>query len=156
MQLSMIEALSEHAFLRGLSREHLEELVPFAKPASFAPGVNLLREGQPARAFYLIQQGRVALTIHAAERGTLTIETIEPGEALGWSWLFPPYEWQFSGRAITSVQALALDGAALRERFEADPVLGYALMKRFAGVIAQRLQATRMLLLDVYHVRGQS
>ena len=48
------------------------------------------------------------------------------------------------------MHAIAFDGACLRGKCEADPQLGYDLMKLFAAVIVERLQATRLRLLDVY------
>jgi hypothetical protein len=64
--------------------------------------------------------------------------------------LFPPYRWLFDARALSRVRATAVDGACLRGKCEDDPVLGYDLMSRFAQVIIDRLQSTRLRLLDVY------
>jgi hypothetical protein len=80
----------------------------------------------------------------------MMIETIESGEVIGWSWLFEPYRWHFDARALTVVRATAFDGACLRGKCEADPALGYALMSRFAQVLIERLQWTRLRLLDLY------
>ena len=48
------------------------------------------------------------------------------------------------------IGAIAFDGACLRGKCEADHDLGYELMQRIAQVIIERLQATRLRLLDVY------
>ena len=69
---------------------------------------------------------------------------------VGWSWLFPPYRWQFDARAVGAVRATAFDGVCLRDKCDADPALGYDLMWRFAQVLVERLQWTRLRLLDVY------
>ena len=83
---------------------------------------------------------RVAIEVHAPTRGSLTIETIEPGEVVGWSWLFPPYRWHFDARAVSPVRATGFDGACLRGKCDDDPALGYDLMRRFAQVFIDRLQ----------------
>ncbi len=75
-----------------------------------------------------------ALETYFPARGPVTIETLEAGEVLGWSWLFPPYRWHLDARALTTVRATAFDGACLRGKCEADPALGYELMSRFAQV----------------------
>ena len=49
-----------------------------------------------------------------------------------------------------SVHVVAFDAACLRGKADEDPVLGYELMRRFIPVIVERLQATRVRLLDVY------
>ena len=92
----------------------------------------------------------MALRIHSERRGPLTILTLGAGDILGWSWLFPPYRWKFSARAIEDTRAFAADGKCLREKAERDHDLGYELLKRFAHVVEERLEATRLQLLNVY------
>ncbi|MGE3539845.1 MAG: cyclic nucleotide-binding domain-containing protein [Candidatus Tectimicrobiota bacterium] len=145
--------IAAHPFFRDLEPHLLEIIVGCATNGRFAAGTFLCREGEPANQFYLIRHGKAALQIHLPERGSLTIETIEPGEVLGWSWLFPPYRWHFDVQALELTRALVFDGQCLRTKCEADHDLGYALMQRFAQVMAQRLQATRLQLLDLYGVQ---
>jgi len=142
--------LAEIAFLRGIGDRQLDVLATMAHATSLATGTMLGREGETAEAFYLIQSGRVALEIHTPDRGAVRIQTVGPGEPVGWSWLVPPHRWQFDARAVDAVQAIAIDGAALRERCEQDHELGYQLLKRLVTVVASRLAATRLQLLDIY------
>jgi CRP/FNR family transcriptional regulator, cyclic AMP receptor protein len=142
--------LAQHPFFQGLSASDLELLTGCASNVHYAAEQYLFHEGEDAQSFWVIREGAVALETHAAHQGTITIETIETGEVLGWSWLFPPYRWHFSARAVAPVRALMLDGTCLRAKCDADPRLGYELMRRFAQVIIARLQATRLQLLDVY------
>jgi CRP-like cAMP-binding protein len=142
--------LREAPFLAGLDDARLELLAGCAANVRFEAGDRLFREGDPADVFYVLRHGSVALDVYAAPRGAMTIETIEAGEVLGWSWLFPPYRWHFDGRALTQVRATSFDGACLRAKCDDDPALGYELMQRFAQVLIERLQSTRLRLLDVY------
>ena len=85
----------------------------------------------------------------------MTIETIDDGDLLGWSWLVPPFREYLDARALGPVHVVAFDAACLRGKADEDPVLGYELMRRFIPVIVERLQATRVRMLDVYgHVAG--
>jgi CRP-like cAMP-binding protein len=154
----MQRELVEQPFFTGLPQQFSALISGCASNAHYAAGEYLFREGEDANRFWLIREGAVALEINAPERGAVTIETIEEGEVLGWSWLFPPYRWHFSARAVRPVRAVAFDGACLRTKCDTDPELGYDLMRRFARVIVERLQATRLQLLDVYAdpVRGKA
>ena len=134
----------------GLDARFAEQLAGCAATAGFAPGQPVFREGTPADVFYVIRRGRIALELFVPGRGSLTIETLEPGEVVGWSWLFPPYVWHFDARAVSAVRAVAVDGACLRGKCDDDPALGYELMRRFSAVMIERLQATRLRLLDLY------
>lgn len=110
----------------------------------------LLRQGDAADRFFLIRRGTVALEVPAPGRGPLVIETLHEGDAVGWSWLFAPYRWQLDARTVEACELIAFDGACLRGKCEADHELGYELMRRFAANLVDRLQATRLQLLDVY------
>ena len=113
-------------------------------------GERLCREGQPATEFFEIRTGVVALEIVVPGRDALLIETLHDGDLLGWSWLYEPNRWQFDARTTTPCELRVFDGACVRAACEADPALGYAFMQRFAAVMVERLQATRLQLLDVY------
>jgi CRP-like cAMP-binding protein len=98
----------------------------------------------------VIRRGDVALETYVPQQGPLTIETLHDGDLVGWSWLVPPYRTTFDARALAETHTVSFDGACLRAKCEADHNLGYELMTRFTAVIVQRLQATRLRLLDVY------
>jgi CRP-like cAMP-binding protein len=144
------EILGDVPFLEGMGEERIALLAKCASNVHFNPGAILFREGDPADTFYVIRHGTVAIELHAPARSPMTVETIEAGEILGWSWLFPPYRAHFDARALSRVRATAFDGACLRGKGEDDPALGYDLVKRFAQVFTERLQWTRLRLLDVY------
>ncbi|HEU5158403.1 MAG TPA: cyclic nucleotide-binding domain-containing protein [Streptosporangiaceae bacterium] len=144
----MSEPLLEHPFVAGLP--HAAELAGRARRTEFPPGARLFEEGDEADRFWLIQTGKVALDLHVPGREDVVIETLGDGEVLGWSWLFPPYRWHFGARAVADTHAVEFDGQAVRAVCDADPTLGYALTRRFLGVMLDRLQSTRIRLLDLY------
>jgi CRP-like cAMP-binding protein len=134
----------------GLEPRALELVAGCGSNVHFDAGELLFREGDAADTFYVLRHGSVALETFVPARGSAVIETLEAGEVVGWSWLFAPYRWHFDARALIAVRATAFDGACLRRKCDADPKLGYDLMSRFAQVLIERLQWTRLRLLDVY------
>jgi CRP/FNR family transcriptional regulator, cyclic AMP receptor protein len=144
--------LASHPFAQGLNDRHLELLASCASNIRFEAGQSVFREGAEANQFYLIREGKMAVELFAAERGSINILTLGEGEVLGWSWLVPPYRWRFDARAIESTRAIALDGKCLREKSERDHDLGYELLKRITHTMEERLQATRLQLLNVYEI----
>ncbi len=149
---TMHDEIESHAFFAGLEPPYLDLLTGCAFNEYFLDGAYMFREQEQADRFYVLRSGRVALETYVPQRGPLTIETIEAGDVVGWSWLFPPYRWHFSGRVVEPVHTIAFDGACLREKCERDHDLGYELMRRFTRVIVDRLQATRLQLIDMYAV----
>ena len=140
---------------QSLSAAQLELIAGCGQNTGFEAGDYLFREGGQADTFYLLRRGRVQLEIFAPGRGAVTIQTVDEGDVVGWSWLFPPYRWHFDARALDSVRAVAFDGACLRGKCDDDHSLGYELLRRFSPVMLERLQATRMQLLDVYGNGGR-
>jgi CRP/FNR family cyclic AMP-dependent transcriptional regulator len=137
-------------FFAGLADDHLALLVGCAANVVFPAGAFLFREGEPAETFFLIREGKVALEIAAPGRGALVVQTLAEGDVVGFSWLIEPHRWEFDGRAVGQVRAVQMDGACLRGKCDTDSHLGYELMRRFAALASDRLQATRLQLLDVY------
>jgi len=135
---------------QGMSPEAVELVSGCATNTRFQDGEVLFREGDEADVFYVVRHGRIALETFVPARGPVTIETLDPGEVIGWSWLFAPYRWHFDAKALGLVRATVFDAACLRGKCEQDPAFGYDLMSRFAQVLIERLQWTRLRLLDVY------
>jgi CRP-like cAMP-binding protein len=134
----------------GLAPDAMALVAGCGRLAEFGAGEVILAEGLPAEAVYVVRTGRVALEISSPQRGPLLIQTLGPGEVLGLSWLLPPYRWMFDGRAVEATSAVAIDAACLRAKCDGDPALGYEIYKRFTGLLRDRLQATRLQLLDLY------
>ena len=142
--------LGEHRLFAGLGQPFLELAAGCAKNVRFDADEFLFHADDPADWIYLIRHGRVALEVTGPASGVLRFETVGEGEMVGMTWLLPPYRWGYDARATELTRALALDARCLRDKCEADHHLGYEVLKRFLPVLVQRLQATRLQMLDVY------
>jgi CRP/FNR family cyclic AMP-dependent transcriptional regulator len=131
-----------------MSPQHLDMTRKQADEATFSPGQFLFKENEPANRLFVIERGRVAIEAHEPANGTVLVETVGPGEVVGWSWLFPPFTWHFQARAVEPTKALVVDGANLLILAERDHTFGYELMKRVAQLVIHRLEATRKKLLE--------
>jgi CRP-like cAMP-binding protein len=147
---TLAELLEDVPALRALAPAHREAIAGCARNRVFGPGEAVLREGGPADEFFVLRAGSVAIETEVPGRGAVTLETVHSGELLGWSWLLPPFRTDFTGRALGTVRVVAIDGACLRGKCDADPALGYDLLKVLAAVFTERLHDTRLRLLDLY------
>lgn len=136
------QAVAKHPFVKGLAAPHLEVLIQCAMLTRFDAEQVIFHEGEIANRFYLIQSGKVSLETSIGETGVISIETAAPGDVIGWSWLFPPYYWHFSARALEPTEAIFFYGTRLRESCENDRELGFQVMRRITTVVMHRLQAT--------------
>ena len=153
---TLADELAQHAFFAELPAEYIDIIAGCGQNVVFKAGSVIAGEGSEANEFYIVRKGRIAIQVHAAPGGTALLQTLDGGDVLGWSWLFPPYRWSFEAMAVQDVHAIKLDGACLRGKCEKDPRMGYELMKRFSRIMTRRLEATRLQLLDLYGKVNQS
>jgi len=139
--------LATQPFLRGFTQPQLDLLAQNALMVEFLAGRMIFNEGLAANRFYIILEGEVALESATGKKEPRLIQTIGAGDVLGWSWLFPPYHWNFDARAVQPTKAIIFFASTLREICDSDHDLGYAMMKRVAEVVITRLQSTRTQLL---------
>jgi CRP-like cAMP-binding protein len=147
---TMEELLGHHPFFAGLDRDALALIAGCATNVHFRDDEYLFHDGDPADRFYVVRHGRVALELRAPGTGYHVLDTVEDGDVLGWSWLVPPYRWFLDAKAVTPTSAISIDGVCLRGKCDEDPELGYALLQRVAHVMYERLQSSRVRLLDLY------
>lgn len=142
--------LTEHPFFAGLDQPYIELLTGCARNVRFDAGETIFRQGGEADNFYLLRHGRVAIEVPAPQGGSIVIDSLDPGDVFGASWIVAPYRWHFDARALDQTRAVALDATCLRGKCEADPRLGYELLKRFAVVLQERLRSAQLQLVDIY------
>jgi CRP/FNR family cyclic AMP-dependent transcriptional regulator len=142
--------LQKHDFFKELQPEHIELLAGCAKNLVFKPGEHVFRQGQGADHFFAIRQGQVSLELSAAGKGTIVLGTVGENEVMGWSWYVAPHRWRYSGRATQLTRVLAFEADCVRKKCDEDHQLGHVFLKQIVSILAHRLEATRMQLLDVY------
>ncbi|HTT53470.1 MAG TPA: cyclic nucleotide-binding domain-containing protein [Streptosporangiaceae bacterium] len=142
--------LAASGIFAALSPGELELVSAAARQVRFGAGQRVFSEGTPARGCWLIHDGCVALDLVVPGRGPVVVQTLGPGDVLGWSWLLPPYQWHFGAVATRLTTATELDTDQLRALAEQDTQFGYALTLGLFQACVQRLQATRARLLDLY------
>ena len=147
---TLTQLLAETPLFAGAAGSVLAPIAGCGRNVALAADQYVFREGAPADEFYLIRRGRVALEQHDPRRKTLVVETLGPGDLLGAAWLVPPHRFEFDARAVEPTGCVAFDARCIRERCDADPILGYALMRRFVPLLVERLQAARRQALDLY------
>ncbi|MFE7896899.1 cyclic nucleotide-binding domain-containing protein [Streptomyces sp. NPDC057424] len=138
----------------GLTAGHREQLMRMAREVSFDAGTRLFEEGRRADRFWIVRTGTVALDLRVPGRRAAVVESLGHGELVGWSWYFPPYVWQLGGQALSPVRAYEFDAEAVRAMCAEDPEFGRAIADWVGRVVAHRLHASRVRLLDLYAPYG--
>jgi CRP-like cAMP-binding protein len=134
----------------GVAEEHLAALAAVAEVREVPAGAVVFREGESTPYVYAVVDGRIGLELRVAGRGSVLVHTVGAGELLGWSPLLQLGPMTATARAVTPCRLLALRAPQVLAVAEQSPRFGMELMRRAAVALAQRLNATRLHLLDVF------
>jgi len=149
MHENHLAMLRHHPFVLEFEPRHVERLAGLAKDVRWERNQLIFREGDECSEFYLIVSGLVSLEI-AAPGHTFRVQTLFAGDELGWSAMLGSSGKQFQARALERVDALAFESAEILAACREDTAFGFAFMQRLSRLVAERLQATRVQLLDMY------
>ena len=148
--LSVFDLLTLHGFVGDLNEEWLRRLATAGRPVFRSTGHRLFREDAPAERFWLVHSGVVALDFHVPGRGEIVVERVGPGTVVGWSWARPPYRWRFGAVVAEDIRAVEFDAVQVRAMIAEDAELGRELTARLLDTVAERLQAARHRLVELY------
>jgi CRP/FNR family cyclic AMP-dependent transcriptional regulator len=136
--------------IRGLPPDEADRVMALGSRVTLASGSVLFRLGAEADSVFLIERGRITLTlpmqIGDREEDVLVDERL-PGQIVGWSGLIPPHLFTLKATAPLETEVRALSRAALLDHFSAHPDVAYAAMRNLAAVIGQRLQVFQAMWL---------
>ncbi|MFK4148755.1 cyclic nucleotide-binding domain-containing protein [Streptomyces sp. NPDC004065] len=138
--------------LTALPHKQRERLMELAKEVSFPEDARIFEAGGTADRFWVIRSGAVHLDQQVTPLRRVTVASLGAGDLLGWSWLFPPYQWDFGAVAFSPVRAYEFDASGVLALCVEDPLLGLSLVRTVAEILAHRLEATRMKLLEQYTI----
>ncbi|HEY8980327.1 MAG TPA: cyclic nucleotide-binding domain-containing protein [Streptomyces sp.] len=139
--------------LTALDPPQREHLLTLAEEVSFPEDTRIFEAGGTADRFWVIRSGAVSLDQQVTSQQRVTVASLGSGDLLGWSWLFPPYVWDFGAEAFSPVRAYEFKAAPVLRLCEEDPALGLSLVRLVAEILAHRLELTRGRLLEA-HRRG--
>lgn len=136
--------------LRGLSREEADGVRALGSHIRVPSGGELFSLGAPADNLFVVERGRIALTLPmrvSQQDEDVLIEERSPGQAFGWSALIPPHRFTLKATAPLDSEVLAIPRAALLRHFEARPEIGYIVTQNVAEIMGQRLQVFQAMWL---------
>lgn len=149
-----VQLLERSEFFSGLAQGQLAWLAEQATEIQFDDGQRVVGHGDVADRFFLILEGELLVEVPAIAGPSLEITRLGPGQVFGWSWLIKPYRWHFNARAMGLTRVLDFDGKAILARCEADTDFGFALLRRFSGLMGTRLEAAQRKIMDQWGAAG--
>ena len=138
------EVLRRYPLFAGQSEQMLAKIAMLSNESEVAEGEWIFHENADATHFYIILEGKIALTMYLVYQGVgkqlKTSASLGKGELLGWSALVFPHHYKLGALAETNSRLLMINGVDLRKLLDDNPEYGYLFMKLIAEEISDRLE----------------
>lgn len=148
--MSLLDAISQSEFMRGIPDELRERLASLARPRKYPAGATLFVEGAVHPEFHVVIEGHVRLDMLVPRRGRIPILTAGRGDVLAWSALVGNSVMTSTAVALEAVETVAFPSDQLKTLCDDEHEIGYYVMRQLASALSRRLLATRLQLLDLF------
>ncbi len=135
-------------FFDGMRTDHIRKLTDSAMRTEFSPGQNIFLTGEAANRFYIIESGKAEIAVSGLNDELISVQVLNPGEVLGWSWLYPPHKWNLSASAVGKCGAISFYGTHVLHECKNDVELSNDLYQRIAQVMLDRMHHIMGKLVD--------
>ena len=145
----MIAAV-ESELLKDLDVGAARAVLALGEPVHLAAGAVLFELGADANTLFLIERGRISLTLPMQVEGRaadLLVEEKAGGQVVGWSAVIPPHRFTLKAAAPVATELLAIPREALLTHFAGHPAVGYRVTRNIATIVGQRLQVFQAMWL---------
>jgi CRP-like cAMP-binding protein len=142
------QLLSQQEFFQGADERYVQSLAKMCRVVEFPVRTKIFEEFDRAKETYFILDGQISIGI-CDSKGCRQIAVIGKGDLLGWSPLVGRSRLFDTARTTSQVRALEFDGKELIEFCEQHPQFGFDFMRRAARVLADRLSAARVQMLEL-------
>ena len=149
----ILESLRTVEFFHDIDEEHLKRVSAISRFVEFTAQQDIFHEDELAKDVYAIISGKVSLVICTPEAGCRQLMVAADGDLIGWSPVVGRHRLSDTAHTLAPTKAIAIDGPGILALSEQHPEFGFEFMKRVAQVLAERLSATRMQILDICGVR---
>ena len=143
-------SIEQADMLRGVSAGDAARLTDLGSRMHVSAGAQLFELGTAARDVFLIERGRISLTLPmriGARQEDVMVEERTAGQMVGWSGLIPPHRFTLKASAQLDTDLIVLPRALVLEFFDANPSIGYVVMQNVASIVGQRLQVFQAMWL---------
>jgi CRP-like cAMP-binding protein len=133
-----IRILKNSDMFQDLPDPILRTITGLVRTVNFEEGDNIYQLGDDARDIYLLESGRIRLSIGVGNRPEGSGSVILPGSVFGWAALLEDQPRRVATAVCLDDSTLGvIDGSALLKLFAEEKTAGYFVMRRLATMIAR-------------------
>ena len=135
-----INDLKAIVILGFLTDDMIDKLLPITESLKFDEGEVVFREGENAETFYMVRRGKILLEQRISEKITISMGTVKPGYAFGWSAMLGGTTYTSDAVCSERSEVFSVNGIELTRLLDKDPSMGYKMTQRVLRIIKKRLE----------------
>lgn len=132
------EDLKQIIMLGYLTDEMLDKLIPIIELLHFDKRELVFRQGEKARHFYMLKEGKVILEQRITDKIAVSVSAIKPGNSFGWSAMLDGEEYSIDAVCAEPSKVFSLRDEKIKALFEEDHSLGFIMSQRLLHIIKKR------------------
>lgn len=132
------EDLKKIVIMTHLKDDMLDRIISITDFLKFEDQETVFRQGDIANRFYMVKMGKVLLEQRIAEKVTVSVGSIKPGFAFGWSTMIEEGNYTTDAVCAEPCEIFSMRGNKLRALCEKDPYMGYLLSRRLLVILKKR------------------
>ncbi len=136
--------IKNHSFFHGWDDKYLQNIIDISHLRTFPKDYRIIEEGFYADKFFIIVSGLVEV-----KSMDIVLQILGAGEVVGWSWLIPPYTWNFSVDTIKETICIVIDTEKLKEIFKKEKEIELLIYKSMFFVVSNRLKGARQKIVEL-------
>jgi CRP-like cAMP-binding protein len=134
------EDIKAIVILGFLTDDMIAKLLPITELLKFDDGDVVFREGESAEFFYMVRRGKVLLEQRISEKITISMGTVKPGYAFGWSAMLGGTVYTSDAVCSEKSEVFSIKGIELTKLLDKDHSMGYKMTQRVLRIIKKRLE----------------
>jgi CRP-like cAMP-binding protein len=129
--------VQEVELFKGIPSHIIDEIAELATQENHKAGNVLFQEGDYADYLYILEEGEIALAVMGEIQLSFSVDNT--CAIFGWSALVEPRRYTATAECAKESKVIKVDADRLMRTFEKYPAAGLTIMRRLAGVVAERL-----------------
>ena len=132
------EDLKKMAVMTHLKDDMLNRITSITDVLTFDDQEIIFRQGDFADRFYMVKRGKVLLEQRLAEKITVSVGSIKPGFAFGWSTMIEQGYYTTDAVCAEPCEIFSMKGEKIRALCDQDPYMGFLLVRRLLVILKKR------------------
>ena len=133
-----IEKLQKHELFGLLNPNEIKRLSAASGIGTLKEGDRIYSEGVPASHLFILIKGRVELKRPTSSGPSFLVDDLIAGSIFGVSSLMGTDRYLLNAECVEDSEVLKIEGKALRQILDDNPVAGYAVQRRVSQIFFKR------------------